>query len=360
MASLRGQERLIRQWKLVDELSRHRRGLTAQQMIERLELSKATLHRYLGQLIAAGIPIGKTPINGEVRYTLESPALPPLGPSALQLAALRLARRGLAGLAGAQAVAQLDALLHGYALNAEPEPTVSIALARVVAPDLTQKLDKAIYGKRRTRIRYRSVGASKPEWRVVDPIVLRKVQDELYFVAHDEKRASYVSFKLDRISGVEVLADKAARHDRFDVEAFFAHSRKAWTGSPSALVNVVVRLSANVARYAHEYRLIDSQTLEDEPSGAVIVRARVAGVLEAMRWVLGWGKEAEALEPAELREAVAEQTRGAAAHYEPIADTARPRRARQAGRLTDREPQSPQSPSSTQRGRGVVPPAGRQ
>lgn len=316
MPPSRGQQQLVRQWALIQELSRHKRGLTAQQMVEQVSLSKATVHRYLKQLEEVGIPIAKEPINGEVRYSLSSQALPPLGPSALQLAALRLARRGLAGLAGTQAVAELDAMLAGYGLQAEPDPAVLIARARVVAPEITKKLDRAIAAQRRTRMRYRSTKADKPEWRIVDPIAFRMVRDDVYFIAHDQKRKTYISFKLDRISAVELLTDKSDAHRAFDIDAFFAHSRKAWSGDSSELLVVAVRLSPSVARFASEYPLIDTQTLQDEPSGAVTVHATVAGVLEAMRWVLSWGKEAEALEPRALRDAVAEQVHGAAAQYE--------------------------------------------
>jgi hypothetical protein len=82
-----------------------------------------------------------------------------------------------------------------------------------------------------------------------------------------------------------VLADKANAHRSVDIDALFAHSRKAWSSDASELIDVVVRLSARAARLASEYPLVDTQTLHDEPGGAVTVHARVAGVPETMRWV---------------------------------------------------------------------------
>jgi predicted DNA-binding transcriptional regulator YafY len=80
-------------------------------------------------------------------------------------------------------------------------------------------------------------------------------------------------------------------------------------------VHVTVRLSAHVARFAGEWPLAPTQTLEPQPDGAVIVHADVAGTVEAMRWVLRWGDGAEALSPPELRRAVHEQLASALDRY---------------------------------------------
>jgi len=71
-----------------------------------------------------------------------------------------------------------------------------------------------------------------------------------------------------------------------------------------------------VAWLAHEYPLIAGQTIEPAPDGSVTVAARVAGIVEAMRWVLGWGGAAEALSPPELREATRLELTQAVAKYE--------------------------------------------
>jgi predicted DNA-binding transcriptional regulator YafY len=307
---------LIRQWQLIKLLQPHARGLSVRQILEHYEGSRASLYRDRDFLRECGIPIESTNVNGEARYTLWGRDLPPLGPSALQVAALRLARRALAGLDGTGVAAELDALLAGYArATGSSHEAISFASPRVVAPELVKQLDRAIAHGRRTRLRYRSVRARAPAWRLVDPVGLRFAGGDWYFIAYDDNRRDYVPFKIDRISAVEVLADKAAAHDGVDVNALFASSAKIWRGQE---VEVAVWLSPEVARLAREYPLVPHQAIEDDAKvrGACIVRAKVAGVVEAMRWVLRWGKEAEALSPEELRVAVAREVTGAAARYE--------------------------------------------
>ena len=327
MSSGRGRAVLKRQWLLIELLANRKRGLSVRHLIEHCGTTKSTLYRDIAVLREIGIPIESDHHNGEARYTLWGHSLPPLGPSALQIASLRLARRAMVGLEGTSAAAELDKLLEGYARAGSSPDVISFAKQRVLAPDLVKKLDRAIHTQRRTRIRYRSANARTPEWRTVDPLCVRCARGHLYFVAYDDKRRNYIPFKLDRLTAVDLLPAKAASHPDFDADSLFARSAKIWTGPE---VHVRVRLTPQVARFANEYPLVPDQVIEDEPDGSRIIHARVAGVTEAMRWVLSWGKEAEALEPAELRAAVAAEVTGAAERYRPRAEST----SRRSGRLT--------------------------
>ena len=91
MASRRSKEALIRQWSLVEHLSRRQRGLSVEHMRGHTSANRSTVYLGLGVLCEAGVPIESESINGEPRYRLCSKALPPLGPTALQISALRLA-----------------------------------------------------------------------------------------------------------------------------------------------------------------------------------------------------------------------------------------------------------------------------
>lgn len=303
---------LARQWALIAFVRQFKHGVTIAQIVAHTGAPRSTTYRDIVLLGDGGVPFDRRLVNGEARYSLAVEALPPLGPTATQLAALRLARTVLTGLDGAGPVAELDQLLASYAGRSSGSSHIALGRHRAVAPELVKKLDRAIASQRRARIRYRAAAADKPEWRLVDPLGLLHVKGHLYFIAHDLRRAAVRTFKLDRIRVVEVLAEKAADHPDFDMHALFARSAKVWTHDE---IEVTVRLDKSVARFIGEYPLVYDQTVEDERNGAIVVRARVAGVMEAMRWVLGWGKAAEALEPSELREAVAREVGDAAARY---------------------------------------------
>ena len=78
---------------------------------------------------------------------------------------------------------------------------------------------------------------------------------------------------------------------------------------------IIIRFDPAVSQRVHETRWHQSQVEELEDDGSLLWRARVAGLLEVRSWILGWGPDAEVLEPPQLRDWVAEQHTAAAARY---------------------------------------------
>ena len=69
------------------------------------------------------------------------------------------------------------------------------------------------------------------------------------------------------------------------------------------------------ARRARESRWHGSQQEIQRQDGKLELRFTVAGLLEILSWVLGWGDAVEILQPAELRSQVASIARNMAARY---------------------------------------------
>jgi predicted DNA-binding transcriptional regulator YafY len=131
-------------------------------------------------------------------------------------------------------------------------------------------------------------------------------------VAFDIDRGDWRTFKAARIEGDLALDGDADPHPEYDGDSLFRDSVGVWSGDP---VDVTIRLTPEVAPRASEYQLINSQVVELSADGGVIVRARVSGLAEVVRWILSWGGAAEALAPDELREAVKEELAQALGAY---------------------------------------------
>jgi predicted DNA-binding transcriptional regulator YafY len=306
---------LVRQWRLVQLLHASRLGVSASRVAAALGTSRATVYRDIGVLGEAGVAIGSDVVTGEVRYKLDGHAPPALGPTPLQMAALRLARSALAPLEGTSLVRELDAWLgrdRGVASTARGARVSAAARSGPASRSVVADLDRALQLGLRVRLQYRGARDARARWREADPVALRLADDQLYLVAWDLERGEWRTFKVARIQFVQVTEARADAHPAFDETALFRHAVRVWSGQP---VEVAVRLSERVAWMAAEWPLVEGQRVEAQPDGGAIVRATVAGVVEAMRWVLGWGEDAEALEPVELREAVREQVEGAARKY---------------------------------------------
>jgi predicted DNA-binding transcriptional regulator YafY len=236
--------------------------------------------------------------------------LPKLGLTNLQLAALHLARTELDHLAGSSLVQEIDRLL---AELRPPESQASFSFARTSGgpSKILTVIDRALAGKRRLRITYRSrARGGESEVVHVDPLLLRVADRTPYLHGYCVERAATRTYKLSRVESAEITAETIARpipgEDPFD------HSRKAWTGEAQV---IRIRLAPHVAHLAPEYPLVRGQKTLTQTDGSLIVEARVAGHVEALPWILGWGAAAQVLEPAELKAVVVEQLTDALARY---------------------------------------------
>jgi len=299
--------------QLATVLHASKRGVTVRQLRGRLECSKSTVHRDLESLRAAGVGVESDTINGEVRYSLPGWPVAAIAPTPLQLTALCLARDAVRHFEGTAAVRQLDELLQQWAQLPKSQLALTYRTRHSGQTSIVCVLDSAITNKRRLALAYHGERDKHSRPRKVEPIALRSNGEQLYLFAYDVEREDYRVFKAARMQTATLLAETSGDHSRIDIEERFRHSVKTWTAN--APTTVVVRLSAEKARFVAEYPLMPNQHCKKMDDGSVEVTAEVNGITEALNWVLSWGSHAEAINPPELREQVAVQLRDAAARY---------------------------------------------
>ena len=78
----------------------------------------------------------------------------------------------------------------------------------------------------------------------------------------------------------------------------------AWGIIRGDIVTVKVLFARSLARYIRDRLWHPTQKFRELDSGRLEMTLRVADTLEVRRWILGFGSEAEVLEPAALREAL--------------------------------------------------------
>ncbi len=67
-------------------------------------------------------------------------------------------------------------------------------------------------------------------------------------------------------------------------------------------VEVLIRFSADIAGYIEEKVWHESQEIEQQDDGSILLRIRVAGTDEIKFWALTWGAKAKVLAPQSLRD----------------------------------------------------------
>lgn len=296
----RSRRMLLRQWQIVRALCGVKRGLTVAQLMARTDGSRATVFRDLEDLREAGVPITSEGREGGRHRLLTPMELPETGLTALQIAALFLARSELEPLAGTDLVDELDALLAKFRAP-ERQQTLRFAEVPPGRPRILKVIDGALKSRRRLRMAYRAAShGGIADILIIEPLLVSVARGEPYLRAYCVERDAERTYKLARIDELTFTEQRSTYRRTRTAADPYAHAVKIWSDEPSL---VRVRLAPSVAWLANEYRL-PAQRLVAEPDGSIVVEAQVAGLTETQRWVLGWGGAAEAVHPPQLREAV--------------------------------------------------------
>ncbi len=135
-----------------------------------------------------------------------------------------------------------------------------------------------------------------------------------YVVAYSSLHRETRTFKIARFESVEPSDAKFLENLNFSLDSYFGDAWRFIRGPRTR--RVVVRFSAKVGTNVAEVRWHKTQQTRVFPDGSAELEFRVAGLTEIIWWILGYGAEAEVLEPPELREMVAEHARRVLERFE--------------------------------------------
>lgn len=159
-------------------------------------------------------------------------------------------------------------------------------------------LQRAAASRQKVQMRYYT--ASRGQWseRVVHPYHLHFARGEWILIAFDENQSAPRCFNIARISGLETLAKHFERRADFEAKEFVRTMFFAEAGEQT--FQVEVRFDEYQTRYIRERVWHPEQELEPLPDGGALLRFPASGLHEIARWVLGYGRHAQVLEPPQL------------------------------------------------------------
>ena len=309
---------LTRQWRLLHLIDRPA-GVTVDDAAAELDCTVRTIWRDLSVLQHAGFPIYDTKAadgrRGLWKITEEFKLKLPLRLSLAELAALVMSRTmltapgeiGILGPAVNSAFERIAGVLSKDALKLleQMRETIGIrafgAKLQLPAAEHVPTIQRAMTERRTLRIRYYSMNRDDETVREVDPYHLTYYNGGLYLVAHCHLRQAPRIFAVERIRQLETLRTRFDVPRDFKVEDYLRESLGIIRGD---VVSIKVRFARDVARYIRERLWHPTQHFRDVDGGRVELTMKVADTLEVRRWILGFGTQAEVLEPAALREAL--------------------------------------------------------
>jgi predicted DNA-binding transcriptional regulator YafY len=285
-----------------------------------LELSERTVHRYLDVLEMVGVPFyydreekcyrvrpGYTfPVAnltsdealGQATATVISEAVglddaTTARPTTRKIAARsREATRDL--LSDAEAVmAVLDLKLADHSRHREMIKTVQWALVE----------KKQLAGE------YESPHEEGPAQFVLHPYRLCLTNRAWYLIARASEQRQPWTFRVARFKSLRIVDSPAIVPEDFDLQAYFGNAWCVYRGEES--YDVQIEFVKEVADLVTETTWHQTQQVKRHKDGRVTLMFQVDGLKELLRWVLGWSGRCKIIQPAKLREMVAEQLRAA-------------------------------------------------
>ena len=182
-----------------------------------------------------------------------------------------------------------------------------------VREQILLELHRAIRENHRLWMRYYTASRDEHTDRTVSPYHLYHAQGEWYLIAFDDFRQEVRNFAVGRIEDWSILPDTFERDAGFSIQEHMGSAFQTERGSE--VVEVAIRFDPHQARYIRERRWHETQRIEEQPDGGLILRFQSSGLGEVKRWVMQYGGNAEVLEPQGLREAIAEEVRRASSIY---------------------------------------------
>lgn len=307
--------RICRLLRLISHLQAGR-GYNAEALAVHLEVSRRTVFRDIEILRQAGIPLA----YDEQRqcYGIPGSCLLPATnftpEEALALIVLchnlrdysQLPFFGPAAAAALKLHSSLPARLREELRTTTDTIRIRLAPSNPLGGQSTvyDQLLTAISQRRSVRIHYRSLAENDSIITRLSPYRLLFSRRSWYVIGRSSVHRATRTFNLGRIRQLTPTEETYQIPRGFSLER---HLRNAWHLIPERGPDhqVVVRFSPRVAQNVAEVAWHKTQRLQLNPDGTLDFHVTVSGLSEISWWILGYGDQAEVLQPPQLRRILA-------------------------------------------------------
>ncbi len=297
------------------ELFQYGRSYNSAELSELCSVSRRTTFRDIRTLQDSGIPVRFDESLQGYRL-LDSMYLPPTDLTISEALSLLVLTQSLgretSGIpfqrASQSAARKLLSLLPRHL--AEHVGELSNAVTMEITPH--NRLDRAeetydvitesIQKRRCVRIEYDSFFDQGVITTLLSPYRLHFSRRSWYVIGRSSVHRSVRTFNLGRVHSTTTTNNPYEIPQRFSLDRFFGN---AWSMIPEQReYDVVIRFQPMVARNIAEVQWHKTQRIEWSDDDTLLFHATVDGLGEISWWILGYGNQAEVLEPPELRDRI--------------------------------------------------------
>ncbi|RMF59785.1 MAG: WYL domain-containing protein [Calditrichaeota bacterium] len=283
--------RLLKIWKLCKERPRN-----VPELARLCHVTERTIYRDIKSLGEIGVLIS---YSDKGYYIIEEEPLPQLNFNDKEKLVLAIALQTLPLHLDRELEQLVNSAFHK--LFTHPPQAEGIIIDEklpVTKAHVFTRLQKAINECRKvTLVEYIKLTNEIVRDRIVEPYLLVYREHDWYLVAWTPIRNGFRIYRTNRIVKLRLEIDTFERRP-FDAEAFFKGSLGIMVDRPQHVVIRFTGLGKEIIKKDGRFSKSEMQ----EEGESLILNTVINGEAQWLRWLVGFGNEAEILEPPELRE----------------------------------------------------------
>jgi predicted DNA-binding transcriptional regulator YafY len=165
-------------------------------------------------------------------------------------------------------------------------------------------LTESILNRTSAVITYHAFYTNQTSTVEIGPLHLFENDGGLYLFAVKLNEKAIRTYAVERISNIRPGTKDVPYPDAFDPEDTLNSAFDLIHGDP---VTVKIRFSPSEARYIREKTWSKTQHTDLNPDGSLTLTLSTSGRRDVKRWIMSFGKEAELLEPEDLKREILEE-----------------------------------------------------
>lgn len=158
----------------------------------------------------------------------------------------------------------------------------------------------ALVQRKQLRVVYESLALGKTIQTALSPYRILFSRRSWYVIGRSSIDRAVRTLNVGRIVSAELMTQSFVIPPRFSLERYLGN---AWhlIRDRKHRAQVTIRFQPRVARNVAEVQWHKTQTTQFQPDGSLLFQVQVDGISEISWWILGYGDQAEVLEPPALR-----------------------------------------------------------
>lgn len=203
---------------------------------------------------------------------------------------MNIVKNSLLGLLPKEEAQKLKSMLNFEKSNITWEHDIEFNLS---------KIRKAITEEKLLTFIYRRASGEQKQHKVI-PYSFACELGKYYIIAKANEEENLVHYRIDRISSLRILDEEGKRQEKFNINDYM---KRTWYMYGGKETKVVVKFATGCKNVVTERNMAVGRIVE-ENEDYFIYEFTCNGIQGIRLWLMGFGAEAEVLEPRELREEI--------------------------------------------------------